>query len=258
MFILLQLRAHILDDANAKQTRPTLELSEVPPPSVLWGNLPNPADGQLSGLPFKCEGPPSPKRASKWLSLGHGVSLFFWDSVPEDDEEEGNQEWRDSGGIGGGRSGGGGGGGSLWGGGGAGRGLSCFLDIPGEDYRGVNKMEYWLQQAITWRSGRYLSPTSCEWSRVILAFTPAGTNLWGAGRTGRWGPHGALLDEIKPRRDRRKAEVLHGVAQLSSMGFPMLTDRGRAGRHHGRVLLLSTVLTKREISSGEAAYQFIK
>lgn len=54
--------------------------------------------------------------------------------VEDDMEEElGSQECRDSGGIGGGRSGGGGGGGSLWGGGGAGRGLSCFLDMPGED-----------------------------------------------------------------------------------------------------------------------------
>lgn len=149
--ILLQFGTHILNVVNVKQTRPTLELSEVSPPSVLWGNLPNPADGQLSGLPFKCEGPPSPRGASKWLSLGHDMSLFFWDSntVPEDDEGEGNQEWRDSGGIGGGRSGGGGGGGSRWGGGGAGRGLSCFLDIPGEDYGGVNKMVYWLQQQAT-------------------------------------------------------------------------------------------------------------
>lgn len=59
------------------------------------------------------------------------------DEMEEDrDEEIGSQEWRDSGGMGGGRSGGGGGGGSLWGGGGAGRGLSCFLDMPGEDWRG--------------------------------------------------------------------------------------------------------------------------
>lgn len=56
--------------------------------------------------------------------------------IEEDKEEKlGSQEWRDSGGMGGGRSGGGGGGGSLWGGGGAGRGLSCFLDVPGEDLR---------------------------------------------------------------------------------------------------------------------------
>lgn len=56
------------------------------------------------------------------------------DEMDEDNEDElGSQEWRDSGGIGGGRSGGGGGGGSLCGGGGAGRGLSCFLDMPGED-----------------------------------------------------------------------------------------------------------------------------
>lgn len=102
-----------VSSVSSAQTRPTLELSQVPPPSVLWGNLPNPADGQLRGRPFKCEGPPNPRRASKWPSLGHGTSLFFWDSVPEDDEEEGNQEWRDSGGMGGGRSGGGGGGGSL-------------------------------------------------------------------------------------------------------------------------------------------------
>lgn len=219
MFTLVQFRAHILDGVNLKQTRPTLELSDVPPPSVLWGNRPNPADGQLSGLPFTCEGPPSPRGASRWPSLGHGVSLFFWNSntVPEDDEEEGNQEWRDSGGIGGGRSGGGGGGGSLWGGGGAGRGLSCFLDIPGEDYRGVNKMAYWLQQqAITGRSGRHLwvSPHDWLWSRLTPAFTSGGTDLWGAGRTGRWGPHGTLLDEIKPWWNRGKAEVLHGVAQL--------------------------------------------
>lgn len=56
------------------------------------------------------------------------------DEMEDDkDEELGSQEWCDSGGMGGGRSGGGGGGGSLWGGGGAGRGLSCFLDMPGED-----------------------------------------------------------------------------------------------------------------------------
>lgn len=55
--------------------------------------------------------------------------------VEEEDmyEELGSEEWCDSGGTGGGRSGGGGGGGSLCGGGGAGRGLSCFLDMPGED-----------------------------------------------------------------------------------------------------------------------------
>lgn len=55
--------------------------------------------------------------------------------VEEEDmyEELGSEEWCDSGWTGGGRSGGGGGGGSLCGGGGAGRGLSCFLDMPGED-----------------------------------------------------------------------------------------------------------------------------
>lgn len=80
--------------------------------------------------------------SGKWLSLKHHVSGFIWesDSAPveeemeEDKEEElGSQDRRDSGGMGGGRSGGGGGGGSLWRGGGAGRGLSCFLDMPGED-----------------------------------------------------------------------------------------------------------------------------
>lgn len=65
----------------------------------------------------------------------------------------------------------------------------------------------------------------CVWSRVIPAFTSAGTNLWGAGGTGRRGPHGALLDEIKPWRNRGEAEVLHAVGWLSSMGFPMLADR---------------------------------
>lgn len=132
---------------------PTLELSEFPAPSVLWCNRPNPADGQLSGLPFRWEGPAGPSWCSapvlwasnKWLSLGHRVSGGIWesDSAPVEDEMEedkeaglGSQEWRDSGGMGRGRSGGGGGGGSLWGGGGAGRGLSCFLDMPGEDWRG--------------------------------------------------------------------------------------------------------------------------
>lgn len=80
--------------------------------------------------------------SAKWLSLGHRVSGGIWesDSAPVEDEmaehkevELGSQECRESGGMGGGRSGGGGGGGSLWGGGGAGRGLSCFLDMPGED-----------------------------------------------------------------------------------------------------------------------------
>ena len=80
--------------------------------------------------------------SGKWLSLEHHVSGFIWESgsAPveeemEDDKEEklGSQDRRDSGGMGGGRSGGGGGGGSRWRGGGAGRGLSCFLDMPGED-----------------------------------------------------------------------------------------------------------------------------
>lgn len=67
--------------------------------------------------------------------------------------------------------------------------------------------------------------TVTDWRRVIPAFTSGLTNLWGAGGTGRWGPHGTLLDEIKPWWNRGKAEVLHRVAQLTSMGFPMLADR---------------------------------
>lgn len=131
----------------------TLELSEVPGPSVLWRNLTNPADGQLSGLPFRWEGPDSPSWTGSSDPHLCASTKFFWesDSVPvewekEVDREEqlGSQEWRDSGGMGGGRSGGGGGGGSLWGGGGAGRGLSCFLDMPGEDYRG--KERWWLTE----------------------------------------------------------------------------------------------------------------
>lgn len=55
--------------------------------------------------------------------------------------------------------------------------------------------------------------------------TPRVTHLWGAGRTGRRGAHGTLLDEVQPWWDRGKAEMLHAVAQLSSMGFPVLADR---------------------------------
>lgn len=76
------------------------------------------------------------------MSLGNSISGGIWepDSLPIEDEMEdvkgdevGSQECHDSEGMGARRSGGGGGGGSLRGGGGAGRGLSCFLDIPGED-----------------------------------------------------------------------------------------------------------------------------
>lgn len=86
-------------------------------------------DGQLSGLPFRWDGPES---------AGLDSAKSFWGSrevaVKDETEEQlGSQEWRDSGGMGGGRSGGGGGGGSLWKGGGAGRGLSCLRDIPGDD-----------------------------------------------------------------------------------------------------------------------------
>lgn len=83
--------------------------------------------------------PPVLCASVKWLSLEHQVSeeIRNSDSMPVEEEdmyeELGSEEWCDSGGTGGGRSGGGGGGGSLCGGGGAGRGLSCFLDMPGED-----------------------------------------------------------------------------------------------------------------------------
>lgn len=71
------------------------------------------------------------------------------------------------------------------------------------------------------------------------------TDLWGAGGTGRRGADGTFLDEVKSWWDRGEAEVLNTVTGVSSMGFPVLADWRRAGRHHGRVLGLGTVLREK-------------
>lgn len=86
------------------------------------------------------------------------------------------------------------------------------------------------------------------------------TDLRRASGTGRWRADGALLDEVESRWDGRKAEVLDAEARVSSVGFSALTDRRRAGRHHGGVLALGTVLRqeKNTPSPKQAISVFLK
>lgn len=69
---------------------------------------------------------------------------------------------------------------------------------------------------------------------------------------------GTLLNEVKSWRDRGKTKVLDTVAEVSSMELSILVHRGRAGRHHGRVLTICTVLRERYKAFSHLGYAVLK